>query len=172
MFSAIINAIGSVAPTIAQAIGGPLAGMATKRLSEALGFKTTPNKQELEKAIENASPEQWLAIKQCENDFTLELEKLGLDRDKLEQLDRDSARNREVAMAKAGKRDTTVPLLAILVTVGFFSLLGSMFFFSVPEEMRPIANIMTGSLGTSWTMIIAYYFGSSLGSRKKDEKNK
>jgi len=98
------------------------------------------------------------------------MKKLGIDRDKLEMMDRDSARAREVAMARAGMRDWTTPILSMVVTVGFFALLICIFFYPIEGSMKSIAEVMIGSLGTAWLMIIAYYFGSSLGSRKKDGK--
>ena len=76
---------------------------------------------------------------------------------------------REVEIAKTGKRDYIVPILAGVVTIGFFGLLALMFYSVVPIENRQIIDIMIGSLGTAWITIVGYYFGSSMGSQKKDE---
>ena len=37
-----------------------------------------------------------------------------------------------------------------------------------PEGSRDVLNIMLGSLGTGWVTMLAYYFGSSAGSARKD----
>jgi len=57
--------------------------------------------------------------------------------------------------------------LAILVTVGFFGILVGMMMetFRTSEALM----LMLGSLGTAWTGIIAFYFGSSAGSQAKDD---
>lgn len=60
-------------------------------------------------------------------------------------------------------------VLAILVTICFFSLMIILAFHEVPEKSLSILNILMGSLGTSWGSVINYYFGSSSGSAKKTE---
>jgi Zn-dependent protease len=59
------------------------------------------------------------------------------------------------------------PLLSILVTVGFFGILAYLMVTPTDTANTPLM-IMLGSLGTAWTGIIAFYFGSSAGSQKKD----
>jgi hypothetical protein len=59
------------------------------------------------------------------------------------------------------------PTLAIGVTVGFFGILFGLMFGQI--EHAPQIDIMLGSLGTAWTGIIAFYFGSSAGSQAKDD---
>lgn len=83
--------------------------------------------------------------------------------------DRASARSREVELAKSGNKDMTPKILAYGVSVGFFGVLGIMIFVPLNGSTETIINIMVGSLGTAWTGIIAYYFGSSAGSRSKDD---
>jgi len=63
----------------------------------------------------------------------------------------------------------TLPVLAIVVSIGFFALLGLLFFHAIPKENHDAAMLCLGSLGTGWVTIIAYYFGSSMSSRVKDE---
>ena len=40
--------------------------------------------------------------------------------------------------------------------------------YTVPKENEQILNIMLGSLGTAWTGIVFYFFGSSKSSTEKD----
>lgn len=60
-------------------------------------------------------------------------------------------------------------LLTIVVTIGFFSLLGYMLKYEVPKSNERIMDILLGSLGTAWITIVGYYFGSSVGSKNNGD---
>jgi hypothetical protein len=66
-------------------------------------------------------------------------------------------------------RSWVPPLLAASVTIGFFAILGGMMFGRMSVADNTALTMMLGSLGTAWTGIIAYYFGSSAGSQAKTE---
>jgi hypothetical protein len=55
----------------------------------------------------------------------------------------------------------------MLVTTGFFGILGFMIINGDYKPTEPLL-VMLGSLGTAWTMIIGFYFGSSSSSQNKD----
>jgi hypothetical protein len=69
---------------------------------------------------------------------------------------------------QATTRSMMPPILAGAVTVGFFGIVTLMFFSKI-DENNPAILMMLGSLGTAWTGIIAYYFGSSAGSQAKTD---
>ena len=161
----ILNLVRTVAPTIASAVGGPLAGMATRAISEALLGKPDGSEQELADAAARATPEQLLALKNAENDFAVKMRELDIDLERIANQDRDSARNREVQT-----KDWTPRVLAGLITVGYFGVLFYMLRNGLPQHGGSEAMlVMLGTLGTAWGGVVAYYFGSSAGSKAKDE---
>lgn len=161
----LLNLVRTVAPSIASAVGGPLAGMATRAISEALLGKPDGTEQELEQAAVNATPEQLLALKQAENAFAIKMRELDIDLERIANADRASARDREVKTA-----DWTPRILAGLITAGYFGVLFWMLRFGLPNTGSSEALlVMLGALGTAWGGVVAYYFGSSAGSKAKDE---
>lgn len=149
-----------VAPTIATAFGGPLAGLAVDAISKAIGI----DPKDVNKTIAEGklSSDQILAIKQAEIAMAARAQELGLDFEKIAVDDRKSAREMQSAT------QSWIPgLMAIAVTIGFFGILVGLMteHFKTSDALM----LMLGSLGTAWTGIIAFYFGSSAGSQKKDE---
>ncbi len=160
----LLNLVRTVAPSIATAVGGPLAGMATRAISEALLGKPDGTEDELLEAAKNATPEQLLALKQAEQNFVIRMRELDVDLERIANQDRNSAREREV---KTG--DHTPKLLAAAVTFGFFGVLFWMIAYGLPENGGEAMLVMLGTLGTAWGAIVSYYFGSSAGSREKTQ---
>jgi hypothetical protein len=162
---AILNLVRTVAPTIASAVGGPLAGMATRAISEALLGRPDGSEADLAEAAAKASPEQLLALKQAENEFAVKMRELDIDLERIANEDRNSARHREIQT-----RDWTPRVLAGLITVGYFGALFYMLRNGLPQHGGSEAMlVMLGTLGTAWGGVVAYYFGSSAGSKAKDE---
>ena len=150
-----------IAPTIATALGGPLAGMAVSAISKAIGV----DEEKVGDLISSnkLSAEQIAQVKLAEIELQKQAQELGLNFEKLEVEDRKSARDMQSAT-----RSMMPPLLAGAVTVGFFSIMVMMFFNKI-DANNPAILMMLGSLGTAWTGIIAYYFGSSAGSQAKTD---
>jgi hypothetical protein len=150
-----------IAPTIATAMGGPLAGMAVSAISKAIGVDPT----EVSDLIKNnkLSADQIAQVKIAEIELQKQAQELGLNFEKLAVEDRMSAREMQSAT-----RSIVPPALAGIITVGFFGILGMMLFGKV-DSNNPAILMMLGSLGTAWTGIIAYYFGSSAGSAAKTD---
>jgi hypothetical protein len=150
-----------IAPTIATAMGGPLAGMAVSAISKAIGVD--PEKVGDMISNNKLSAEQIAQIKIAEIELQKQAQELGLNFEKLEVEDRKSAREMQ-----STTRSMMPPILAGSVTLGFFAIMTLMFFNKV-DSNNPAILMMLGSLGTAWTGIIAYYFGSSAGSQAKTD---
>jgi len=150
-----------IAPTIATALGGPLAGMAVSAISKAIGVD--PEKVGDLISSNKLTADQIAQVKIAEIELQKQAQELGLNFEKLEVEDRKSARDMQ-----ATTRSMMPPLLAGLVTIGFFSIMVMMFFNKI-DSGNPAILMMLGSLGTAWTGIIAYYFGSSAGSQAKTD---
>ena len=150
-----------IAPTIATAMGGPLAGMAVSAISKAIGVD--PEKVGDLISSNKLTADQIAQVKIAEIELQKQAQELGLNFEKLEVEDRKSARDMQ-----SKTRSLMPPILAGTVTIGFFGIMVMMFIGKV-DSANPAILMMLGSLGTAWTGIIAYYFGSSAGSQAKTD---
>ncbi len=154
----------TVAPTVGSAIGGPLGGMATNVLLDTLGIKPSTNDQDndriLEERLRTASPADLLALKKADQDFEAKMAEIGLDKEKLHQQDRHSARQREV---QVGGR--AAPALATVTIVGFFACVGYVLSGKVnlSGEQGVIIGTLIGYVSAKADQVVSYYFGSSSG---------
>ena len=157
--------LGAVAPTLATAILGPVGGLAVQVLGDALGI-SEPTQEKIKEAFQSGqlTGEQIVAVKQAEQAFVLKCRELDIDLERVHAGDRDSARKMQ-AETKA-----KIPgILAILVTLGFFGVLGWMLVGGKPQQGGDALLVMLGALGTAWGAIVQFYFGSSAGSAAKNE---
>ena len=156
--------IGSVAPTIATALGGPVAGMAVKALSNAFFGHGDASQDEIQAALANPTADQLSALKKIDADFKVQMKSLDIDLERIAAGDRASARD----MQKETK-DWIPRALAVSVTFGFFAILIYMLIYGLPTTGNEALLLLLGALQTAWGGIIAFYFGSSSGSQQKDK---
>ena len=146
----------------------PGGNIATTVLGQILNLKSGATMDDAGLALLNATPEQRAALMSEENRHKEVMQQMGIQSaEQFEQIaagDRASARTREMTL-----KDRVPSLLALLVTVGFFGVLGYMMIHSLPTEGHDALLVMLGSLGTAWASVVAYYFGSSSGSARKTE---
>ena len=159
--------VATVAPWIGGALGGPLGGAAMTVIADTLGL-SEKTESAIKHALSGTTPEQMLALKQADIDFSLKMQELGFanskDIEALAVSDRDSARKREIVVG-----DKTARNLAYAITSGFFGVLASLLFLEVPEGSKEVLYVMLGSLGTAWVGVNSYYFGSTKGSQTKTD---
>jgi hypothetical protein len=149
-----------IAPTLATAIAGPFGTMAYGVVAKVLNISP----EDAQKTIETGklTSEQIASVQLAEVELKARAQELGLDFAKVAVDDRKSARDMQI-----GTKSLIPAILATVVTIGFFGILvGMMTKTFVPSDAL---YLMLGSLGTAWTGIISFYFGSSAGSQAKDE---
>lgn len=159
--------VGTIAPTIATALGGPFAGMATKALASKLLGKDDATEEELSTALQSATPETLAEIKRIDAEFKTKMKELGIDLEKVHAGDRASARD----MAKS---TTLLPqsILAAVFVVGFVAVMYAVFTGRVTLDgpTQQAAFILLGILSAGITQILNFFFGSSAGSKEKTAK--
>ena len=148
-----------IAPTIATAIAGPFGTMAYGLIANAMGITADDAQKTIEAG--KLTADQIASVQQAEIALKAKAQELNLDFEKLANDDRKSARDMQSAT-----KSILPAILEFVVTLGFFGILVGMMTktFVTSEALL----LMLGSLGTAWTGIIAYYFGSSAGSESKN----
>lgn len=169
------TALGSIAPTLATMLDGPLAGTAVTALEGALGLAPSSGQDAVTSAVAaGMTPDALAAVRAADQKHLEILGQQGIDLQKMnddfaQAMNASAAADRASARAmQTTTRAWTVPALAWLVVVAFgvvtaIKLLG----------VAPVGDQTTGDLITTLRdallLVLSFYFGSSAGSAKKDD---
>lgn len=161
--------VGAVAPTLATALGGPLAGTAVKALAEKFLGKPDATEDEVADAIVAASTQDLLKLREIDTEYKKALLDSGVKLEEIAAADRASARAREIQL-----HDSWTPrILATLVIGGFMWCLYFVLGGHVKDLKDPLIAGLVGTLigytSAKADTVISYYFGSSASSKAKDE---
>lgn len=162
-----VQTLAQVAPVLATGLGGPMAGLAVRVATRALGTSSGDmgtDRKALEEAVVSGNPDALLKLRQAEQDFLLQIERLGIERERLAGEDRRSAR--ELA-EKVGIRPQMV--LATVFIFGFMLISYVVFTgeIAMTDKQDTMATMLLGILAAGITQIMNFFFGSSVGSKEK-----
>lgn len=157
----------AVAPGLATALGGPVAGLAVSTIEKVFGLSPGQGNDDttMNLALSQATPDQLLALKKADNDFMVQMKQLDINLADIDEKDRASARDRQ-----SETKDPIPGILAILAVTGFFGILIYMLGWGIKTDVAgsDAFLLLLGSLGTVVTQVFAFYYGSSRGSMAKD----
>lgn len=159
-----MDTLKTLAPTVASALGGPLAGLAVTALGTLFGI-AEPTQEKIRGAIEQGqmTGEQISAIRQLDLQLQAEERERGFRYAELEFKNVENARALKVATGSVFPE-----MLSTLIVVGFFGILGWMMYQPSSIESQPLL-IMLGSLGAAFGAVINYWLGSNKGSDRTKE---
>ena len=157
--------VSTVAPGIASALGGPLAGVAVRTIATLLLGKADASESEVQAAVLAASPADLLKLKEAEIQFRKDMKALDVDLARINMQDRGSARERE---SRVGGWAT--PTLASVIVLGFFVTVGYVLAgeVSLSGETAVLIGTLIGYVSAKADQVVSYYFGSSAGSEAKN----
>lgn len=149
----------TVAPVLGTALGGPMAGAATKFIADKFLGNPEAKDEDIAQALATASPDQLIKLKELDNNFATEMRKLDVDVYNIDALDRNSARDREKTI-----KDHTPAILAYALTVGFFATVWKLISDGVVSESD---QYMLTIMSNLFLVALTYYFGSSNKDKSK-----
>lgn len=166
-------ALRTVAPGLAAAAGGPMVGAAVKVLGDALLGNPNATEDDVAAAIsQGLKPEQIVALREAENTFKLEMERIDLQREQASLQDVQSARQQTVALAQAGSGISWAPVvISAIITVGFFICVFLLFVIDREwsERQAGLLNTLFGGLLLGFGQVCNYWLGSSAGSKRSGD---
>jgi len=166
--------VGTVAPGLATALGGPLAGAAVKVLGDKLLGRPDASQEEVAEALSagSLSGDQIVALKKAEQDFTLEMARIDAASEASHIADTASARMQTADLARSGSAIAWgAPAVSIMVVCGYFACIWLLFIRGddLPVNLAQLVSIMFGALQLGFGQVINYWLGSSAGSKKSGD---
>jgi hypothetical protein len=152
----LLSLLKGAAPLLATAVAGPMGGAAITMLANKFGVEESV--QAVAQAI-TGDPQAAQKLADLELEFA-----------KLDAADRDSARTREVEVAKAGGSQLSqlvVPVLALGTVTSTFIFIASLLFLEIKTDQQQLVIFALGYATAAAQQVLSYYFGSSKSSQDK-----
>ncbi|MBF0418339.1 MAG: hypothetical protein HQL86_08845 [Magnetococcales bacterium] len=168
-----ISIVQSVAPTIATALGSPLAGLGVRALSEALLGHPNGSESDVAQAVEMATPDQLLAMKKADQEFAVKMKELDID---LEKAYLDDVADARATFGHDNKvfwvgivTLLTFAGLVLLVLLGAFRILtdGITIEQATMTVVVAVISAIVSTAGSNAQTVINWWFGSSKTSAEK-----
>lgn len=158
----------SLAPTVATALGGPLAGVAVSAIGKVLGIDNATT--ELVADVINSgklTPDQISEIKKLELQYQNEEAERGFKYADLSYKDRDSARKANVE-GGTQKHLFWLSLVLLILTIGTEIYV---LFSGYPKDSLPevIVGRILGLMDAVAMMVLAYWYGTNSSSSQKTQ---
>ena len=156
--------LAAVAPALATALGGPMAGVAVSMATRGLGI--AEGEDALAAAVASGDPNVLVKLKEVDNTFLVEMKRLDVDLERVHSGDRVSARDMATKTSLAPQIG-----LSLLFTTGFIVVLTTLFSGEevINPKMMQAAMYVMGILSAGMVQIMNFWFGSTSGSAKKSE---
>lgn len=157
--------IGSVAPTLGAALGGPIGGIAGQFIKKALGVESEDAAMDLI----SGDPDALLKLRVANHEFEKWMREADIKEAALAGEDRKDAR----LLAKTNGMVPQVTLSGVY-TIGYFCLIigllaGALQFPTSGAEQQLMAGLI-GVMSAAQVQIMNFWFGSSLGSKQKTQQ--
>lgn len=152
----LLGILRGLAPAVATVVGGPLGGLAVTALASKFGV--ADDVAAVAKAIAG------------DPDAAAKLAEIDLRQFQAESADRDSARQRESAVAAAGGShlaQMVVPILALGTVSLTFVFIGILLFKVIDTAQQQLVIFALGYATAAAQQVLSYYFGSSKSSQDK-----
>lgn len=151
-----------LAPTVATALGGPLAGLAVSALGNALGVAPEKVNDILQSG--QMTGEQIAAIKVAELQLKQKESDNGFKFAELDVRDRESARQMQIA-----NKSLTPEILSWIIVGSTIVLEGYVLIVGLPPGAPDLViGRILGTLDAAFTVVISFWLGSSISNRMKD----
>jgi hypothetical protein len=163
--------VAKFAPTLGALL--PVPGGAAIGAAIASAFGGDINKPEELAAKVQVDPQAAIKLAEIQANLQIGMRQAVSEDYKTEVADRNSARQRETSFISAGKRDYTASILAYIGVIGSFATIISILYLIKVNQMSNFEAGIAASVITFCVAIVTkiyeYHFGSSAGSRIKDE---
>lgn len=174
--------LSSIAPTIATALGGPLAGVALKSISETLFSGKDIDESDLKKLLNSGLDESVLSkLKEIDNAFTIKMRELDIDVENL-KITRETLYVNDTQDARKYKDNkvfwlgvvilSSFALIMIVALFGSYALLTGSMPLSDPSTIGMVSGFVgtiIGYVAANAQQVVSFFFGSSAGSSKKSD---
>ncbi len=152
--------LAAVAPTLASALGGPLAGSVVSVIGNKLLGVEDATESQIADAIKKASPEQLVALQEINNQYEIDMKSLDVK-------NTEGARNLAIKTSIAPQ-----VTLSTIYTIGYFGLMAALLSgkVSIPIDIKDMVMTLLGIMTAAQAQIMNFWFGSSSGSKEKTNK--